>query len=403
MPDLQIQRRIRADGIGNCVLAVTRSARSGKALLYFGGKMRHTVVLGVVIAVCLAFCRVSPAAGPSVEEMAGAMLMVGFRGTVPPQELLEGLESGAVGGVILFDRDTASRGERNIVSPDQVRQLTAALQAHARYPLLIAVDQEGGRVVRLSEARGFTPLPSAMAMGAQDVQSTYCHAYQTGLELSSLGINVNLAPVADVRRSACSPGLGDKERLFGNTPAQVSAHADAFARGLLAAGVMPALKHFPGLGSATLDSHSALPDVTESWSEDELLPYRDAIASGWTGMFLVGHVLNRRLDPALPASLSPAVIEGLLRRQLGFEGVVISDDLGMGAVSGTYPLEELIRLAVLAGNDILLFCNNGRDYDPALAARAHAALVDLVRQGRIEPERLRVSWERLKRFKAGLR
>ena len=363
--------------------------------------MRRKVV-DMFIVVWLAFCGIATASSPTVEEMAGAMLMVGFRGTVPPSYILDALEKGDVGGVILFDKDTrAAKGARNISSPEQVRQLTATLRNHARQPLLIAVDQEGGHVARLSALQGFTPLPSAEAMGLQDAQHTYIHAHRTGMELRSLGINVDLAPVVDVRRAACSPGLGDKGRLFGGTPAHVSAHAAAFARGLLEAGVIPALKHFPGLGSATLDSHSALPDVTESWSEDELEPYREAFASGWPGMVLVGHVFNRQLDPVLPASLSPAVIEGVLRGQLGFDGVVISDDLGMGAVSGSYPLKELIRLAVLAGNDILLFCNNGRDdYDPELAAKAHMALVALVHEGRIDLDRLRASWGRLERLKA---
>ena len=364
--------------------------------------MRRMVVC-LITALWMFAGGIAQAAGPTLEEMAGAMLMIGFRGTVPPSYVQEALERDLVGGVILFDRDSRREGERNISSPGQVRQLTAMLQAHAKRPLLIAVDQEGGRVARLRESSGFLLLPSAATLGTLDVRQTRDYARRTGNELKALGINVNLAPVVDLQRAKPSPGLGDAGRLFGASSAQVSAHAQAFAEGLLDAGVIPALKHFPGLGSATLDSHDALPDVTNSWSEEELSPYRDAFASRWPGMVLVGHVFNRHLDPVLPASLSPRVIEGLLRGQLGFTGVVISDDLGMGAVSAVYSLEERIRLAVLAGNDILLFCNNGKeDYDPALAGRAHAALVGLVRQGMIAPERLQVSWDRLTRLKAQL-
>ena len=324
--------------------------------------MRRMVVC-LITALWMFAGGIAQAAGPTLEEMAGAMLMIGFRGTVPPSYVQEALERDLVGGVILFDRDSRREGERNISSPGQVRQLTAMLQAHAKRPLLIAVDQEGGRVARLRESSGFLLLPSAATLGTLDVRQTRDYARRTGNELKALGINVNLAPVVDLQRAKPSPGLG----------------------------------------SATLDSHDALPDVTNSWSEEELSPYRDAFASRWPGMVLVGHVFNRHLDPVLPASLSPRVIEGLLRGQLGFTGVVISDDLGMGAVSAVYSLEERIRLAVLAGNDILLFCNNGKeDYDPALAGRAHAALVGLVRQGMIAPERLQVSWDRLTRLKAQL-
>ena len=360
----------------------------------------HRIIVGVLFTVWTLVCGTAQAASPTLEDMAGAMLMIGFRGTVPPTDVLAAIESGAVGGVILFDKDTQSKGPRNIASPEQLRQLTATLQAHAKYPLLIAVDQEGGHVVRLHETKGFVPLPSAEAMGAQDPQQTYTCARKTGEELKQLGINVNLAPVVDLRRAAPSPGLGDAERLFGASSNRVTAQAKAFAQGLLESGIIPALKHFPGLGSATLDSHNALPDVSDTWSDDELKPYRDAFTTHWPGMVLVGHVLNRRLDPTLPASLSPLVIEGLLRGQLRFDGVVISDDLGMGAVSDAYPLEERIRLAVLAGNDILLFGNNGQDYDPGLAVRAHKALIALVRQGKLDQERLRTSWERLMHLRA---
>ena len=360
------------------------------------------MVVGLIVAVWTLACSMAQAAAPALEEMAGAMLMIGFRGTVLPPDVLDALQCGAVGGVILFDKDTQIKGPRNIESPEQLRQLTATLHAHAKHPLLIAVDQEGGRVARLPAAKGFAALPSAETMGAQDTRQTYRYARNTGEELNRLGINVNLAPVVDLRRADPSPGLGDMGRLFGAAPRQVSAHAKAFAQGLLASGIIPALKHFPGLGSSNLDSHNALPDVTDSWSDDELAPYREAIAAHWPGMILVGHVLNRQLDPALPASLSPHVIEGLLRGQLQFEGVVISDDLGMGAVSETYSLEERVRLAVLAGNDILLFGNNGKDYDPKLAAKVHATLINLVRQGKITPARLQVSWERLTRLKAQL-
>lgn len=342
-------------------------------------------------------------AAPTVEEMAGAMLMVGFRGTKAPASVVEAVRSGRLGGVILFDRDALRAGPRNIVSRKQLASLTSSLHEAAPHGLLVAVDQEGGRVRRLKPGLGFFDLPSAEAMGSMGVDEVRGLAVRAGREMASLGVNVDLAPVADVRRSRHSPGLGDKGRLFSGDSSRTAALAAAFGEGLYEGGVLPALKHFPGLGSADKDSHLHLPDVTAHWDESELLPYREAFRRGWPGMVLAAHVYHRGLDAALPSSLSPAVIEGLLRRGLGWDGVVISDDLQMGAVAGGgRSLEETVRLAVLAGNDILLFGNN-LDYEADLHGRAFRAVVALVESGEVGRERLERSWRRIQGLKGRLR
>ena len=337
---------------------------------------------------------------PSVEAMAGAMLMVGFRGTSAPPSVLEAVREGRLGGVILLDGSRKNAQPCNIESPEQVKKLTASLQAATPRRLLIAVDQEGGKVRRLKPERGFFPLPAAEDMGRMNVEDVRGLGFRAGREMASLGVNVDLAPVADVRRSTQSPGLGDAGRLFGADAKNVTRCALAFSEGLYQAGVLPALKHFPGLGSAGKDSHVDLPDVTDSWSPEELLPYEEAFQRNWPGMVLVAHVFHRGLDSRLPSSLSSAVVETLLRGRLGWNGVVISDDLQMGAVAKR-SLEERVRLAVLAGNDILLFGNN-LNYDPALHDKVFHAMMKLVREGAVSERRLETSWRRIEAMKERL-
>ncbi len=352
-------------------------------------------------AMLLLMVALPAAAAPAVERMIGAMIMVGFRGLEAPRDLLEAIRAGRVGSVILFDRDRQQGEPRNIASPSQVRALNASLRKAAGGRLLIAVDQEGGRVARLKPARGFFPLPSAREMGRMSTADVRALGRKSGGQMRSLGFNVDLAPVVDVQRSPVSPGLGDMGRLFGSSPSLVTEKALAFAEGLGESGVIPALKHFPGLGSASKDSHFDLPDVTLTWDRRELMPYAAAFKNGWRGLVMVAHVYNRRLDAVLPSSLSPRVVNGLLRRELGFGGVVISDDLQMGAVARSYGIKEMARLAIDAGCDILAFGNNLR-YEPDLHDQAFRAVMELYAEGRVSKSRLEQSWRRIEALKAGL-
>lgn len=354
-----------------------------------------------VLLLCLAGQGCAVSHRPSVEEMAGAMIMTGFRGTEAPPSVLQAISEGKIGGIILFERGKKPGEAYNIESPVQLKRLVDSLQNAAPRTLLVAVDQEGGQVRRLKTTRGFSALPSAAAMGRMETSDVWNFGYRAGREMASLGINVDLAPVADIRRSRRSPGLGDAGRLFGDDPEEVTRQALAFGDGLFQAGVLPALKHFPGLGSAGKDSHLSLPDVTDSWSRDELIPYKTAFVGDWPGMVLVAHVYNRNFDENFPSSLSPAVVDGLLREELGWSGVVISDDLQMGAASKGHSLEERVRLALLAGNDILLFGNH-LEYDPLLHERLFQAVMALVKEGVVPVERLKISWQRIEAMKERL-
>ena len=362
-------------------------------------------LISVLIAVLP--CRAeSFARGKSADlsVMAGEMIMTGFRGqalehdNAPP---LRALREGKIGGVILFAKDIQTGKTRNISSPEQLKALTARLaeagSAGPCAPVWIAVDQEGGRVRRLSAHNGFRDWPSALNMGRRSPQHTWETALDMGLMLADMGINLNFAPSLDLHWPD-SPAIGRQERAFSSEPAGVARHGAAFARGMRNARIVCCYKHFPGHGSARGDTHEGYADISETWSERELEPYRDLLGSNLPAMVMVAHVTLRRLDDR-PASLSPAVVTGLLREKLGFRGVIVTDDLDMEAVASQYPLKERIRLAVNAGAVILLFGNN-LHYDEELPFLVHAALMELIDEGDIPPERIRASYERIRELKA---
>ena len=334
---------------------------------------------------------------PSLDIMIGSMLMLGFRGAdLPPGDaFLAQVRAGHVGHVILFDRDVTTGGERNITSPQQLRQLTATLRAASPGPLLIAVDQEGGRVRRLKPQKGFADLPSAQSMGTGQPDKTRALARQLGKELAGLGISVDLAPVADVNSNPANPAIGALERSFSPNPTLVAAHAIAFGQGLAQQGVIPALKHFPGQGGAQKDSHLGLTDITRSWNaKADLAPYAQAFAQGWPGLVMLGHLFHTGLDAKYPATLSRAVVADLLRGRMGWQGVIISDDMQMKAITDHYGMEQAVLLAVNAGVDILLFGNN-LYWDENLPQKAFATLKGLVQSGRISQQRVMESWLRI--------
>lgn len=375
--------------------------------------LRRACLLACLL--CLAGCALTRPGPPDPElkRLAGQMLLVGFRGAEPapgtPQELpiLGQIAALNLGGVILFDRDAALKSpERNIVSPEQVQRLTAALQAAAKSAgapaLFIGVDQEGGRVQRLRAARGFPETPPASELcPVDDPGPALAAGTQVGATLAGLGVNVDFAPVADVNVNPQNPAIGALGRSFSADPAQVAACAGAFARGLKSQGLLTAAKHFPGHGSSTTDSHLGFTDVTATWTEAELLPFRELTRQNLADMVMTAHVFNARLDEGQPATLSRPVIHGLLRQGLGFGGVVVTDDLQMRAVSAHYGLKEALRLAVQAGADVLLIGNN-LDFDAGIAAKAVDALMELVAEGQLSPERLRESAARIRQLKTKL-
>lgn len=334
---------------------------------------------------------------PNLDQMLGAMLMLGFRGAAlgADDPFLKMVAEGKIGNVILFDRDVTEGKPRNITSPEQVKKLAASLREVAPGSIFIGIDQEGGQVRRLKPQKGFFDLPSAQAMGQGSPHATLEIASQLGHELKDLGINLDLAPVVDVDSNPYNPAIGRLGRSFGTDAENVARQALAFGQGLARNGVAPTLKHFPGQGCATEDSHLGLPDISTCWNaEVDLRPYADIFQQGWPGLVMTGHLFHKGLDPDLPATLSKRIVTGLLRQGLGWEGVVVSDDLQMKAIADGRSLQEIMHLAIDAGVDILLLGNN-LEWDEELPQKAWTAIRGLVDDGRISEKRVRQSWDRI--------
>ncbi|RWU02790.1 glycoside hydrolase family 3 protein [Pseudodesulfovibrio sp. S3] len=336
--------------------------------------------------------------------MIGQMLMAGFRGFTADENsrIARDIRDYHLGGVVLFDYDVLlGKAERNIKSPEQVKNLNRALQSYAEIPLFIGVDQEGGKVQRLKKAYGFHETPSAKNICSSGEFKVRASGYMAGSTLSAGGFNLDFAPVVDVDVAPDSPVIGKLERSFSSDPEKVTRCAEIFMGELKRSQVLSCIKHFPGHGSAGSDSHEGLTDVSNTWTETELIPYRKLIARGQVPMIMTAHIFNTNLDPDYPATLSHKVITGLLRQDLGYEGVVITDDMTMGAITEFYGQNEAIRLAIEAGADILLFGNN-LQYDENIVGKAHAAIKQLVEEGKIPEERIVKSFERIQRLKTSL-
>ena len=262
-----------------------------------------------------------------ISRKIGQMLLVGFPGTRPdepwPTRVAAMIGEGRLGGVILF--------ADNIQGPAQLRKLTAALVlAGGADPPFIAVDQEGGSIQRLTRRKGFQPLPSARTMGKKPLCEAYALYLRTAEELAAAHINVNFGPVVDLDVNPKNPAIGLKARSYDRDPARVVAYAEEFVDAHRAAGVLTAAKHFPGHGSALRDPHIAIVDIGDTWQAEELAPFAALIADGRMPMVMVGHLIYPRFsDGDRPTSLSRRAITEELRGALGFEGLVVTDDLGM--------------------------------------------------------------------------
>ncbi len=286
-----------------------------------------------------------------LQDRVGQLLWIGFDGTTFGPALRRLVASVRPGGVILFSR--------NLLDPGQIRALTDALYRALPVPPFIALDQEGGRVNRLKGIVGPTPPVYDLARRPGASADIRRHAEATATALKSLGFNVNLAPVLDL--SGPDPGNGIGDRAFGEDPGRVADLARVFLGTHVRAGVIPVGKHFPGLGSARADTHLTLPVIRRSrallWKRD-LLPYRRLRAL--MPIVMVGHAYYPALQgkrPA-PATLSRAVVERLLRRRIGYRGLILTDDLEMGAVDQDLDGGEQARAALEAGSDGLMFCRS---------------------------------------------
>jgi beta-N-acetylhexosaminidase len=321
---------------------------------------------------------------PPLRTRVAQLLLVGISGTAADEAALELVREG-VGGVVLLGS--------NVETADQVAALAMGLQADAPIPLAIAIDEEPGRIGRLARAGIIAGSPSARSLGKRAPAQVQATGRRIGIALRDLGITVDLAPVLDVTGAAAGGVIGD--RAFGSSPAVVTRAGLAFLAGLAEAGVAGVGKHFPGHGETTTDSHTDLPRVSASrtaLARRALPPFEAAIEAGIPAI-MVGHLLVPALDRARPASLSKTVIGGLLRDELGFYGLVVADDLNMGALDRYGDLARRTELAIAAGVDLAIVL------DGRATPEVIDGLVAAVEAGRLPESRVDEAFLRVARFK----
>ncbi|UPK42083.1 beta-N-acetylhexosaminidase [Paenibacillus pabuli] len=323
----------------------------------------------------------------SLEQRVGQMFMCGFHGQHADKQIHQLIRDYHVGGVIYF--------RRNVESVDQLNRLSADLQAIAveagELPLMISVDQEGGMVARIDK-EGVTQVPGNMALGATGNPAYTLECAQIlGHELKSIGIDMNLAPVLDVNNNFLNPVIG--VRSYGENAESVAAHGSAAIKGYQSRGVTATAKHFPGHGDTAVDSHLGMVTVPHERSrleKVELLPFRRAVEAG-VDAIMTAHVIFPAIEPEpIPATLSRKVLTGLLREEMGFDGIIITDCLEMHAISKPYGVAEAAVRAVEAGADLILVSHTLQDQVSAVEA-----VVEAVRTGRIEAATINKALERI--------
>jgi beta-N-acetylhexosaminidase len=283
-------------------------------------------------------------------------------------------------------------------SPEQVTRLIADIRALApEREVIVAIDQEGGVVTRLAQKYGFGPLVSEATIGEQGDVAVRIWAGGLAATLAAVDINLNFAPVVDLNVNPTNPAIGALGRAFSADAAIVTRDAAIELEEHRAVRIRTALKHFPGLGSATVNTDFGVADVTDTWTRVELEPYRGLLAAGLVDMVMAGHLINGQLDPNAPASLSRAIVTDLLRGELGWDGVVVTDDMQAAAITETFGADDAVTLAIDAGCDLLVFANQ-QVYDPERMVEVIDLVERRVGEGRLSDERIDASVARLARL-----
>lgn len=373
MNKVRLPRRLLLTGAGSAAVAALTACQASQATAPTRSPSTRTA---------------RPTAG-QVDEAAlrrkiASLLVVGFRGDRVNRDdwIVRAIRAG-LGGVILFDRDLETDSERNIRSPQQVTALIKDLKDASPGRLIVSIDQEGGRTSRLNPANGFAATKSQAEIGAEN-SATATREWARGLvaSLTQIGVNLNYAPVVDLNVNPESRAIGKLGRSFSADPDVVVSNATEEIQVHRAAGVKTTLKHFPGSGSAAGNTDFEVVDVSSTWQPVELEPFRRLIRSGLADCVMAAHVLNTRLDPDRPASLSRPIVTDLLRGELGWQGPVVSDDMQAVAITRRYGSAEAAHLALQAGVDLLVFANQ-QVYEPDVFDKTLDTVVALVRRGQL--------------------
>jgi beta-N-acetylhexosaminidase len=358
----------------------------------------RTFLFSLILLISIPFY--TYAAQPTFQDKIDQMIMIGFRGTtVSKGSNIENiLKNSNVGGVILFDYDSPIKTYgRNIKTKTQVTALTASLQKNAKTPLFIAIDEEGGQVSRLKRIPGFVPLKSATTLGKYSTIFVESQNKLLAKTIKSLGINVNFAPVLDLTSKDPAKPLTKQQRTFSSNPNTVTSYASAVIRGMNSQSIVSAGKHFPGLGEASIDTHNGLATLS-SHTPLALEPYKILSKENTLPAVMVGHVIDPGIDPLLPASLSSAHIN-LLRNNIGFGGVIFSDDLDMRAIRDTRSIGDAAVASVKAGIDVVIISNNITSYNPNAFFNARSALLSAVQNKIISESQINASYARIMALK----
>lgn len=338
-----------------------------------------------------------------LEQKIANMFVLGFYGTRvnSHSRIVEDICQRGLGGVLLFERHpTRHARPKNISSPAQLKRLTKVLRSSCTHQPLIAIDQEGGKVQRLKRKDGFYGrYAKAAVLGSKRMNVAKKEYEKMGQELHNVGVNFNLAPVADMAVNKQNRVIYKLGRSYGSRADRVAMFDKIFINAMHRYGVLTSLKHFPGHGSSMKDSHKGFVDVSKTWSSRELSPFKHVIDAGKADSVMVAHVFNRKLDRRYPASLSKKTVTGLLRGKLGYQGVVVSDDLQMYAISKHYSLRQTLRLAINAGVDLLLFGNQLDPRHEVSIERLVSIVRSLLAKGEINKESILRANQRINAMK----
>ncbi len=339
----------------------------------------------------------------SLDIKIGQMLIMGldnFNTLDKNQPMLKDIESGILGNIIIYGKHINKRHPEK-----SLREITHYIQKIAPIPVFIGIDEEGGKVNRLKPAHGFPPTASAQYLGTLDKEDSTRHYARTSAKaMADVGINMNFAPTVDLNTNPANPVIGSKERSYSSDMKRVAKHAGYVIDEQKNQGIVNVLKHFPGHGSSTSDTHLDMADVSDSWQIAELYPYKALIDQKKVEVIMTAHIVNERLDNSrVPATLSADVITGLLRNFLGYEGVVVSDDMQMHAISKHYGFEEALVRCINAGVDMVMIANNTDLAQVVTAAQVHWIIKQKVKDGSIPMSRIDESYRRIMRLKASLK
>lgn len=338
----------------------------------------------------------------SLDVMIGQMIMTGvgdFSYLMNDEPIMAEVAAGRAGGVIFFEKNINSNGPSR-----QLKRTIDSLQSVSDIPLFVSIDEEGGKVTRLKAKYGFPPTVTAEYLGTtDDLDSTTAYAGNTAETLALLGFNMNFAPNVDLAINPDNPVIARVGRSYSEDQYKVARHAAQVVKVHRKHKVLTVLKHFPGHGSSHADTHLGIADVSQYWQFKELMPYKMLLDSNLVDAVMTAHIVNKHLDAnKLPATLSPFIVNNILRGVLQYDGVVFSDDMQMHAISRHYGFEQSIKMAIEAGVDVLMFANNVPGNERRTSSEIHAVIKELVVSGQIEESRIKRSYDRIMLLKTKL-